>query len=284
MRLDLAGACDCHTHVIGPRSEYPLIAARAYTPMQASAEALRSMLAKFGVDRVVIVQPSFYGTDNRCTLDGIATLGENARGVAVLAGDTSVAELDDLHHRGVRGLRVNVATGGRSLPLDAVQNGLREAAELCARNGWHLQTFIPSAAIAPLAPLFAALPVPMVIDHFGLIAPGEENREAADALRRLLQGGRTWVKLSAAYRITAAPWTAMRPLARLLAAENPDRVVWGSDWPHTPGGKAGPAREREEPFQDVDAAVLLDRALAWFPDPDMRRKLFVENPATLYDF
>lgn len=265
--------------------QYPLIAERAYTPMQAPLADLVAMLTRLKLDRVVIVQPSFYGTDNTCTLDAIAELGDRARGIAVLGNDTPNAELDDLHRRGVRGLRVNVATGGMNKPVDSIRDGLNAAAKLCARNGWHLQTFIPSTAIAPLAPLFAELPVPIVIDHFGLIAPGEDESAAADALKRLLASGRGWVKLSGTYRITTPPWAGMTALAQALGTANPDQVVWGSDWPHTPGGKSGkPASDREEPFQDIDAQALLDLVDTWFPDETMQRKLLVDNPARLYDF
>jgi predicted TIM-barrel fold metal-dependent hydrolase len=279
----LPKACDSHVHVIGPKRQYPLASERVYTPMEAPLEALEAMLARLGIERVVIVQPSFYGTDNTCTLDAVDRLGPRARAVAVLAPETPTAELDNLHRRGARGVRVNVATGG-SDSLDIVRLRLEAAGRLCARNGWHVQTFISSALIEPLAPILSDLAVPVVIDHFGLIAPGEEQGRAAGALRRLLQSGRAWVKLSAAYRITPAAWTAMQPLAQLLAAENPDRVVWGSDWPHTPGhGRAADGAEQEEPFQDIDTGALLELTRSWFDD-EARRKLLVDNPAVLYGF
>ncbi len=278
-------SCDCHTHVIGPKARYPLIRERVYTPMDAPLAELEAMLARLKIDRVVIVQPSFYGTDNTCTLDAIAKLGVRARGVAVLGPSATTNEIDDLHRRGIRGLRVNVATGAATAAINTVRASLQAAATLCARNGWHLQTFLPSSAIAPLASTLSDLAVPVVIDHFGLVGPGEEQGLATDALKRLLQSGRAWVKLSGVYRITSAPWHGMTPLARLLAAENPDRVVWGSDWPHTPGASTSKrVDDQEQPFQNVDTAALLELTRVWFDDPALWQKLLVDNPAVLYDF
>jgi predicted TIM-barrel fold metal-dependent hydrolase len=276
-------AADCHVHVIGPKARFPLAGKRTYTPMDAPTADLSAMLARLGLDRVVLVQPSFYGIDNSCMLDGMAVL-PNARGVAVLGSDVSGAALDDLHRRGVRGLRVNIATAGATSPA-AVHDGILAASRLCARNGWHVQVFVPSSAIAPLAPILRALPVDTVIDHFGLIAPGGDD-EALAVLAGLLESGKVWVKISAAYRIAADPADPrIDPLARRLAAANPERIVWGSDWPHTPRHDLRKPDDAEElPFQDIDTKALLDLVPRWLGDAALVERVLVTNPERLYGF
>ena len=280
-----AGSCDCHVHVIGPKDRFPLVRERTYTPRDALTDDLRAMLARLGLERVVLVQPSVYGTDNACMLEAIAELGSGARGVAVLAADTAGSTLDELHRRGIRGLRVNIATGGGT-SLDAVKDRLSAAAALCVRNGWHVQAFIPSEAIRPLEDTFQRLPVPVVIDHFGLIPPGSGESEATSALVRLLASGRAWVKLSGAYRIAEDPADpAIGPLARRLAAVNPERMVWGSDWPHTPPhGHGRVADDEEQPYRDLDTRSLLALVRTWLDDARLQSLLLADNPARLYGF
>lgn len=276
-------SCDCHVHVIGPKDRFPLSPNRAYTPKDAVTSELCAMLDRLGVDRTVIVQPSIYGTDNSCTLDAMDGLGDRARAVAVLAPDTAGSELDDLHRRGVRGLRVNVATSPTG--LDAVRQQLAAAAALSTRNGWHIQIFATPDAIDALANELLALPVSVVIDHFGLIAPGGDAVARAGTLIRLLGTGKVWVKLSASYRIAEDPYDPrIVPRARALADANPERVVWGSDWPHTPPHPGGPVTDREEPYRDLDTRALLHVTRTWLPDARMQERLLVENPAKLYGF
>ena len=273
------GSCDCHVHVIGPRARFPLAATRSYTPPDASTAALRAMLDGLGVSRVVIVQPSIYGTDNGCLLAALTELGDRARGVAVLAPDTPAPTLDALHAQGVRGLRVNVASGHATSP-DEIAQRFRTAARLCERHGWHMQSFLPAAMLAEL-PDLGDLPVPLVLDHFGLITRADAP-EAADLMARL-DGGRVWVKLSAPYRISDRPADPrVGRLARMLA-RNPERVLWGSDWPHTPPHTgSGAASDEETPYRDLCTRDLLGETKAWFPEAAMQRRLLVDNPAALY--
>jgi 2-pyrone-4,6-dicarboxylate lactonase len=284
-RFPPAGSCDCHVHVVGPKDRFPLARERVYTPKDALTAELRAMLARLELECVVLVQPSVYGTDNSCMLAALAELGGGARGIAVLAADTAGSALDELDRRGIRGLRVNVATGGTT-SLDVVKDRLAAAAGLCARNGWHVQTFIPSHAIGPLADAFRQLPVPVVIDHFGLISPGSHEREGTSALVRLLESGRVWVKLSGAYRIAEDPAEpAIAPLARRLAAANPERMVWGSDWPHTPPhGQGHVADDEEQPYRDLDTRGLLALVRTWLDDARLQSLLLADNPARLYGF
>ena len=277
------GSCDCHVHVIGPKSRFPLLPNRIYTPKDAVTSELRSILQRLGVERTVIVQPSIYGTDNSCTLDAVDEIGASARAVAVLPPDTKGSTLDDLHRRGVRGLRVNVATAPTG--IEAVRRQLADAAGLTVRNGWHVQIFATPDAIDALAGELLALPVPVVIDHFGLIAPDSDAVTRAGTLIRLLTTGKVWVKLSAPYRIADDPHDpCIVPLARALADANPERVVWGSDWPHTPPHPGGPITDHEEPYRDLDTRAMLHVTRTWLPDARMQSRLLVENPAKLYGF
>jgi predicted TIM-barrel fold metal-dependent hydrolase len=277
------GSCDSHVHVIGPKNRFPLAPARSFT-RDATTDELAAMLRRLGLSRVVLVQPSFYGTDNRCMLDAMALLPE-ARGVAVLPDDTSEDELDRLDDAGIRGLRVNAATPGNE-PVEAVRARIAAAARLCERNGWHVQVFMPATMIAPLAPTLRSLPVVAVIDHFGLAAPGDTG-ETLPALTGLLETGHIWVKISGAYRIADDPNDpGIGPLARALCAANPDRIVWGSDWPHTPGhtSRAG-AGDEELPFQAIDTAGLLALVPRWLGgDDDLVQRVLVTNPRRLYGF
>jgi predicted TIM-barrel fold metal-dependent hydrolase len=278
-----SGACDCHVHVIGPKSLFPLARERRYTPMDALAGELAAMLAALGLQRVVLVQPSFYGTDNSCMLDAMLKL-EDARGVAVLPPYVANLELDQLHARGIRGLRVNIATSGGA-SVDTMRSDIKAAAALCERNGWHVQIFAPSEAIEPLAATLRALPVDTVIDHFGLISPGLQTG-ALHALQQLLQTGKIWVKISGAYRIADDPFDArIGPLALRLCEANPERIVWGSDWPHTPRHDARQnAGDEELSFQMIETHRLLDLVPKWLGDDALVKQVLVSNPARLYDF
>lgn len=277
------GACDCHVHVIGPKDRFPLAGDRRYTPKDALVSELAAMLARLGLDRVVLVQPSFYRTDNSCMLDAMAQFDE-VRGVAVLPPRMSDDELDALDDAGIRGLRVNIAsTAGGS--LDVIHKDIEAAARLCERHGWHVQIFIASELIEPLTPTLLELPVATVIDHFGLIAPGVETN-ALRALLLLLESGKIWCKISGAYRIADDPTDAgIGPLARRLCGANPERIVWGSDWPHTPrhdGRSHG--RDEEQPFQPIDTRALLDLVPRWLGDETLVKRVLVSNPARLYGF
>ena len=277
------GSADCHVHVIGPKTRFPLAAKRTYTPMDAPTAQLAAMLKRLGLDRDVLVQPSFYGTDNSCMLDCMAALA-GSRGVAVLPAEVPGSELDDLHKAGVRGLRVNIATGGTA-SVDQMRIDIAATAKLCARNGWHVQIFVPSTVLAALDATLRALPVDTVIDHFGLVAP-ERPGEAADTLVALLESGKVWVKISGAYRIAQNPADPrIDPLARRLVAANPERAVWGSDWPHTPRHDVRKPGEAEElPFQDIDTKGLLALVPRWLKDDALVRRVLVDNPAKLYGF
>jgi predicted TIM-barrel fold metal-dependent hydrolase len=209
---------------------------------------------------------------------------EDARGVAVLPKHVSPIELDELNARGIRGLRVNVASGGADA-LATLDDDLAAAAATCARHGWHVEVFVPAALIETLAPALADLPVDTVIDHFGLVPPGQSEAALA-AVLRLLETGKVWVKLSGPYRVAADPFSPkIDALARRMYEANPERVVWGSDWPHTPRHDLRHQGVHVEvPFQDIDTMALLALVPRWLNDDDAVRHVLVDNPARLYGF
>jgi predicted TIM-barrel fold metal-dependent hydrolase len=163
-----SGATDCHTHVAGSAPRYPMVSPRAYTPSEATPAMMRAMMDRVGTERIVLVQMSVFGVDNSCMLDAMEALGPCSRGVVQLAEDVAGEELDRLHRLGVRGIRVNLNTTGLNDP-GLARERLAVTAAQCARNGWHLQLFTSPAVIASLSDVLHALPVPVVLDHFGLI-------------------------------------------------------------------------------------------------------------------
>jgi predicted TIM-barrel fold metal-dependent hydrolase len=280
------GACDCHVHVFGPYNRFPLAANRLYTPPPALVEDLRALQATLQLDRVVIVQASPQGTDNACVLDAIARLGRRARGVAVVADDVSDAELAAMHQGGIRGIRLNLETQGAHNP-QAAGRQLKAAAARVAPHGWHVQMYASATLLASIADIIAALPCPLVADHFGRVRPGAGLSDPEfQALAALVRTGRLYVKLSAPHRISDAPGYAdIQPIAAALAGANPDRMLWGSDWPHP----NVPPREqldlaKFDPYRKEDDGANLNRLASWIGDAAVLRKILVDNPARLYGF
>lgn len=283
------GACDCHTHVFGPAERFAFAADRLYTPGEALTEDLFAHQLRLGLDRVVIVQPSCYGTDNACTIAGIRALGPaRARGVAVIGADADDAALAALHAAGIRGVRLNLETSGNNDP-DAARAALRGTAARVAPFGWHVQVFTNLGVIAALGGAVQALPVPLVVDHFGK-ARGDAglSQPGFDMLLGLVRDGHAYVKLSAPHRVSAQPGYAdAAPLAQALIAANPDRMLWGSDWPHPGGAPPGGKRSREgiEPFRPEDDGAALARLAGWAAgDAALLRRILADNPARLYGF
>ena len=280
------GACDCHTHVIGPRGDYPMVADRHYTPGEAPHEALLAHLGRHGLERVVIVQPSVYGTDNRCMLDSLDRLDGMGRGVAVLDDAVDAAGLKALHRRGVRALRVNVESAGlRDTAI--VQAALDRWAGRIEMLGWHLQLYAAPDTIAGLAEHLAQMPVAVVLDHFAMVPaslPLDDPRAAA--LLGLLRSGNAYVKLSAPYRLGAAGSTAdtdVGALAGAFLAVAPERVLWGSDWPHT-DREPGKAAHEVSRYRTLPQGMLERGIATWMPTQQVRRQVLADNPARLYRF
>jgi len=270
-------ACDSHMHIFdrrfAPSPHWPR------TPPDAPVAAYRQLQQRLGTSRTVVVTPSTYGTDNACTLDALDQLGDSARGVAVVDAEASDRQLAELAARCVRGLRVNFVSPqswGTTTPemLSTLANKVARHTD-CA--GWHLQVFAQPEQIVALAPRLQALPVPLVIDHMGRIDPAEGPCGAAyRVLRELLDAGNTWVKLSGAYMrstVHGPGYADTLPLGRALVQAAPERLVWGSDWPHT-----------TEPPGTVNDADLVDLLQAWAGSDAVMDRILVDNPARLYGF
>ena len=278
------GACDCHTHIFGPDEKFPLSPERRYTPGAASIEDLDALHRLLHIDRVVVVHPSPYGADNACTVDAVRRMGARARGVAVIDDKTSDAELATMHDAGIRGVRVNLESSGVNDP-PAAERRLQYASARVARLGWHVQTYTNLDVLAPLTKAIMQLPTPLVVDHFGLAqAKLGVGQPGFAELLSLLHSGKIYVKISAAYRISQMPDHAdAAPMARAIIDANPDRVVWGTDWPHPGGGgRSDPAAV--EPFRGIDNGAALNRLASWTRDSTTLRKILVDNPARLYQF
>ena len=267
-------ACDSHMHIFDQRFRPSPHWTRQ--PPSAPVAAYRSLQERLGTSRAVVVTPSTYGTDNACTLDALAQLGPDARGVAVVGQDVSEAELDRLASHRVCGLRVNYVTPQSWGTTTATM--LTTLASKVARLGWHIQVLMQPEQLIALAPALSALPVPLVIDHLGLIDPIEQTTDAAfTALMQLIDAGSTWVKLSGAYMRSSSggpSYADTVPLGRALVRDAPHRLVWGSDWPHT-----------TEAPGTVDDAALVDLLGTWCADDhSVMDRILVDNPATLYGF
>jgi predicted TIM-barrel fold metal-dependent hydrolase len=284
------GVCDCHVHLFGPASRYPFDPARVYTPGDASEAELDALHRRLGIERVVLVQPSVYGTNNRRLLDGLAALGPRARAIAVIDDGTTDADLYRFNAAGVRGVRINISTTGSDDPAEAWRR-IAAQADRVASLSWHVQVLMKAPAIAGLADRLAGLPCPLVIDHFGQpdFAQGPEQ-PAFRAIVDLVRAGRAVVKLSAMERLAGqGNLGRLVPFIAVLLEAKASGVIWGSDWPHTGGGRGlGPATTRPaaeiEPFQPLDDADALQTLLAALADPTLRRAVLVDNPARLYGF
>lgn len=273
-----AGACDCHCHVFGPYDRFPLAAERTYGPPQAPAEAYIAMLDTLGFDRGVLVQASAHGMDNSAMLHAIRAFPDRLRGVAVMPGNTSAKILADLYQRGVRGLRFSrlLLPDGTPRYKNAVDISEMEGLLSAMRElGMHVQLWIGLDQIAELEPIIRRAGVPMVIDHMGRFEPSIGTGDARFArLCQLVGEGLLWVKMTPYRCSTRFPdYPDVRPFHEALLAANPDRLVWGSDWPHINMSKDIP-----------DPGHLVDLFAQWTSNPALIRKILVDNPATLYGF
>jgi 2-pyrone-4,6-dicarboxylate lactonase len=263
------GAWDTHIHAIGAVDRFPLAANRSYTPAQIPIEAYVALMGRLGIAHAVLVQPSIYGTDNRAMVDALSRYPERFRGVAVVDPGIADRELTALHDAGVRGVRANLLNRGGISFADACTLAGR-----FADLGWHLQLQIDVSTFDRFDAV-AELPVDVVIDHMGYMSA---DKGAANPgflrLLKLVEAGRCWVKLSAPYRMTDWPrfgYGAVAPLARALVRANPQRMLWGSDWPHT-DLRAGMPNDGD----------LLDQLGVWIEDDAVREAILVTNPASLY--
>jgi predicted TIM-barrel fold metal-dependent hydrolase len=280
-----AGACDCHVHVFPDPARFPFWSSRGYTPPIATASDLLALQHALHMDRVVIVTPSVYGTDNAATLDGMRQLGrKRARGIAVIGPATTKSQIDAMAKVGVRGIRVNLESNGVTDPMAAAANFDAAVAQIKDTH-WHMQFYARLPLLAALKDRLEAMPMQAVFDHFaGAKAALGVNQPGFDIVLDLVRSGKAYVKISGAYRASdeAPDYPKVAALARALIGANPERIIWGSDWPH-PGPAGKTPADINTPFP-VDDGRLLNLLAEWAPDAATRYRILVENPARLYGF
>ncbi|NMT64779.1 amidohydrolase family protein [Marinobacter orientalis] len=270
-----ARSCDTHAHVFAHCADYPFALDRTYTPPEASLEDYLKLHRILGIDRGVLVQPSVYGTDNSLHLHALRQLreqGHDYRGVCVVDPEITIAELEELHEAGFRGVRMNLLFRGGLQWKEVLK-----LADRIAGMGWHLQFLINVADCDDIMDRVAALPVPVVFDHMGHMPAALGVEEPGfQKLLKLLKDNKAWVKLSGSYRVTMQekyPYPDVTAIAAALVAANADRCIWGSDWPHP-----------HFPGLMPDDTDLLEDLRVWVKDPDIRERILVSNPSRLYDF
>jgi predicted TIM-barrel fold metal-dependent hydrolase len=268
-----AGSTDCHFHIFGPPNRYPLSPARGYTPSpEANIDSYRKMAETLGIERMVIVNPTPYGTDHQCTIDSLEAFGrKRAKGVAVVDEGFSEAALRDLAAKGFCAARVN-SVNTNSTPVGK----LGTIVKLVAPLGWHLEVYVEGKELPALEETLVHLPVPVVLDHMGRVpADLGIDHPQFQTLLRLLDSGNVWIKLCG-YRSSTEgpPYRDMLKPAQKIILTAPERCVWGTDWPHP--RRSGPALP--------DDGKLLDLLGDWAPDSKQLHRILVDNPAQLYGF
>ncbi|CAE6747699.1 amidohydrolase family protein [Paraburkholderia nemoris] len=264
------GAVDCHMHIYDDR--FPVAPGTTLRPPNATVEQYRNLQRRLGVHRNVVVTPSTYGTDNRCTLDALKRFGAAARGVAVVDASVTDDELHNLNSGGVRAIRFNLSYPGATT-LDM----LAPLAARISTLGWHIELVVQGARLPELESDLAALSCPLVIDHIAHVPePGGVSSDAFRTAARLVEKGSTWITLSGPYvdsKIGAPNYEDIAPVARAFIRMAPERMLWGSDWPH-------PTEKSHKP----NDALLLDVIASWIGRPDWQQMIFVTNPSKLYGF
>ena len=268
-----AGACDTHMHIFGPLSEYPMYPKSRYPlPEGATYEHWLALMERLGLERFVIVQPSFYDTDNRFALDVLKWAGQRARGVAMIDLDISDQELERYHALGVRAVRVDLFKRA-ALPISEIEDYVRAIVARIAPLGWHLQFYAPGNVVRDLLGLMARLDMDLVVDHMGYMLHDETLTDADfERLLDLTVNARVHIKLTGAYRLRKdGDYSAVHRVARAIVERAPDRTIWGTDWPHVP-------------YLGFDTGELVDMLSIWAPDDETRRKTLVDNPARMFGF
>ncbi len=266
-----AGACDAHCHIFGPAARFPYAPDRAYTPPDAGLEDFERLQSRLGLDRAVFVQASCHGTDNSAMLDALVRGGGRYAGVAMVDETFTDGQLEELHDAGVRGTRFNFVAHLGGAPDEST---FWRVVHRVAEYGWHVVLHFDAKDLPRYADLLDRMPVPYLIDHMARVdaSQGLDQPAFRELLRRLADE-RCWVKLSGAERLTAGgtpPYDDVVPFAQALIAAAPDRVLWGTDWPHP--------NVRHMP-DDGDLVDLLTR---FAPDEELRRRILVDNPRRLY--
>jgi predicted TIM-barrel fold metal-dependent hydrolase len=264
-------ATDCHHHIYDKR--FPASPTATLLPPDASVDDYKKLQARLGTTRNVIVQPSTYGVDNRLLVEALAAFGPSARGVVMLDRTVDANEIKRLNDKGVRGVRFGTRLPGGA-PMDDMEPVARKIADL----GWHIQLVSEGDKIVELQDTLARLPTPIVFDHMGHIPePDPVNHPAFKAVGELIEKKGAWVKLTGAYilsKVGPPTYADRSALAKAFVKLAPERMVWGSDWPHP----------TSKPDAKPDDAVLFDLLGDWAPDEAVRNRILVDNPTKLYRF
>jgi 2-pyrone-4,6-dicarboxylate lactonase len=263
-------SCDAHFHVFEPG--YPSVAKPHYTFPDGSLRQYIELCDHVGIDRMVLVQPSYYGTDNRLTIETLRKLGDRARGIVMVEETISDANLDAFHGAGVRGIRLDLFARA-DWSRDNIHRYIQQMLLRTRPRGWHVQFYAPGYVVRDLIPFLETLNDDFVIDHMGymLEEDGLTNRDFQQLLE-LLKRGKAWLKLSAPYRIAKSRgYGAVAHLANAIIQTRPDRAIWGTDWPHLTDGSR-------------DTGELINLLLDWTRDETTRHQILVENPARLFGF
>ena len=263
-----ANSCDTHFHVVEPG--YAAVSNPQYTFPDATIDAYLRVTDWLGITRMVLVQPTYYGTDNSLLLDTMHKIGPRCRGVARIDDDTTDAELDSFHEAGVRALRLDLFARA-DWPIEDIIGYIRAMALRTRPRGWHLQFYSPGVVVRNLLPFLADLEDTFVIDHLGYMKASDGLTDADfGRLLEVLKGGNCYVKLSGPYRIAQEePLSTVENLGRALVEARPDRLIWGSDWPHLPNGQR-------------DTGELLNLLADWAPAEADRREILVDAPRRLF--
>lgn len=279
-----ANACDCHTHVFGDPNDYPPSPDRHYNPGLATPDDLHAMLNAIRFDRVILVQPSAYGTDNRCLLDALGRFGNRARGIAVLSPDVTGNDLAILDRAGIRGCRINAPQSSKEAlhaHLEALKSPFRRMSEI----GWHVQFMICGAHFQIVERFLTESGSRIVLDHFGGPAKGGERpQDRIASLRRLLQTGRCWIKLSGPHRTGhLGNAETIHAIMTALAKDFPERLLWGSDWPHTATHGHQPVTSLDvSPFQGLDTGKLVESFIHTIGSERLATRILRDNPNQLF--
>lgn len=277
--------CDSHVHIVGPHDRYPQLAARTYLADVATLRQLENVSAGRAIRRFVIVQPSFYGTDNKLLLESLDILSDRGRGVVVIDPHaTSARTLSGMAGQGVRGLRLNLYSPLREkAPL---ADRFAAVADLARELGWHIEVIAPLKMLIENIALIESANVPIVIDHYGVYADTRPDQTNGLALLGLLAMQHVWIKLSAPYRVSTDP-LATKPDPAWLAAildSAPDRCVWGSDWPHPPPHEQQLGGAVLAPYRNLRYDTVVDDFIAATGSKELAEQILSDNPARLYSF
>lgn len=280
------GACDCHVHVFPDPSRFS--PSRPFTPPEASGEQLLALQKALGMDHVVIVNSTVYGPTIKPVLEVISQLGQKrARGIALFDPTLTNEQLDQLHAGGIRGIRVFLGLTA-DVDLSAAIKNLEIAEKQVQGRPWHIQVYGKHPVLAALKQQLGSLNAPVVFDHFCGIDAGQGLQQSGfGEVLELVRSGRAYVKLSGAYYCSdrAPDYADVNPYAKALIAANPERILWGSDWPH-PNSTPIATRKATDiaPPQDIDDGIMLNQLAVWAPDANLRKQILVDNPKRLYGF